>query len=616
MSQSIHILLVDDDEDDYVITRDLLAEIEGQRYEVNWVTTYEEALAAISSEAYDICLVDYRLGPNDGLALVSHMQQQGCKAPMIVLTGQGDREIDLEAMRVGAADYLIKGRMDAALLERAIRYAIERSQALEALRESEERFALAMRGANDGLWDWNLQTGNVYYSPRWQTMLGYAENAFANRPESWFNCIHPDDLSSVEAALTAHLNAQTDHFEHEYRMLHQDGDYRWFLSRALAIRDVAGQATRIAGSQTDITVRKQAEEAILHAKEAAEDATRAKSEFLANTTHEIRTPMNGIIGMARLLMETPLTPEQQEYTDGIHQAGKTLLCIVDDILDFARIETAEFALEPTDIDLRIVVSDVVASLAGQAQDKGLRLESSVHANVPPWIEADPRRLQQILTKLMDNAIKFTETGQVTVDVKLEDSTIDHAIIRFAVTDSGIGISREAQQRLFEAFTQGDGSATREFGGTGLGLAISKSLAEMMGGEIGCDSEPGRGSTFWFTIRAIEGDMMERLPQLRSDYGQETALELIELFLDQTSQLLTSMRDTVAQQDRAATLNLLDQLKSSSSALGARQIEYLCNTMQEQVDIHDMVPILQSLEHAFERVQAAFGRRELTEQLYG
>ncbi len=483
---------------------------------------------------------------------------------------------------------------------------VQLSQALEALRESEERFALAMRGANDDLWDWKLQTNTVYYSPRWQTMLGDAEDELANRPESWFDRIHPDDRPGVETALEAHLSAQVDHFEHEYRMLHQDGTYRWFLSRALAIRDAAGQATRIAGSQTDITVRKQAEEAILHAKDAAEDAARAKSEFLANTSHEIRTPMNGIIGMTHLLMETALTTEQQDYTNAIHQAGEALLRIVDDILDFAQIETAELTLEPMDFDLQIAVEDVVTSLAEQAQTKSLGLTSRVQADVPQCIEADPRRLRQILTYLIDNAIKFTETGEVAVEAKLEEQTADHTLIRFEVADTGIGISPKAQQHLFQAFTQGDGSATREFGGTGLGLAISKSLAEMMGGEIGYRSEPGHGSTFWFTIRAIEPDMIERLPQLRSDYGQETTLELIQLFLEETGKSLASMRDAIAQRDHAALINLLDQLKSSSSTLGARQIEYLCNEMEGQANINDMVPILQSLESAFQRVKTTFG----------
>jgi len=185
-------------------------------------------------------------------------------APLILLTGQGDGDIDLLAMRAGAADYLVKGQIDAPLLERSIRYSLEQSRTLHALRESEERYALSARGANDGLWVWDLRADDVYYSPRWKAMLGYSEDEIGNDPDDWFSRVHPDDIALLRATIDRHLRGDTPHFEHEHRMREWDGNFRWMLTRGLAIRDANGVATRIAGSQTDITERKLAVERLMH----------------------------------------------------------------------------------------------------------------------------------------------------------------------------------------------------------------------------------------------------------------------------------------------------------------------------------------------------------------
>jgi diguanylate cyclase (GGDEF)-like protein/PAS domain S-box-containing protein len=263
-ARAVRILLVEDDEDDFVLTRDLLGESRRTRFELDWVSSFDEALGALTRNGHDVALIDYRLGEHDGLELLHHARDLGLTAPLILLTGQGDGDIDLAAMRAGAADYLVKGQIDAPLLERSIRYALEQSRTLQALRESEERYALSARGANDGLWVWDLRDDDVYYSPRWKAMLGYDETEIGQSPEEWLSRVHPDDVVLLRTAIQRHLRGETPHLESEHRMRCRDGEYRWMLSRGLAVRDAGGTPVRFAGSQTDVTERKLAVERLMH----------------------------------------------------------------------------------------------------------------------------------------------------------------------------------------------------------------------------------------------------------------------------------------------------------------------------------------------------------------
>ena len=261
---NVRVLLVEDDEDDFVLTRDLLAESRRISFEVVWSQTGEDAIDGSDGGAFDVYLVDYRLGKRDGIEVLRHIHARHPLAPVILLTGIGDGDIDLAAMRAGASDYLVKGELDAPILERSIRYALEQSRTLRALQESEERYALSARGANDGLWVWDLVADRVFYSVRWKSMLGHDESEISDSPDEWFSRVHPDDAALLRSAIDAHLGGATPHLEVEHRMRSADGNYCWILSRGLAVRDAAGRPVQFAGSQTDVTERRAAVDQLTH----------------------------------------------------------------------------------------------------------------------------------------------------------------------------------------------------------------------------------------------------------------------------------------------------------------------------------------------------------------
>ncbi len=383
--RALRVLIADDDEDDYVLTRDLLLRIGRPRFQLDWTPSYEGALQAIERNEHDVYLFDYHLGHADGLQLLREALARGCKAPIILLTGNDNWETDVEAMKAGAADYLVKGHLDARLLERSIRYALERTRAQAELLE----------------------------------------------------------------------------YAHDIERKNRD------LAQAVKV---------------------------------SQEATKLKSQFLANVSHEIRTPMNGVLGMTELLLDTGLTEEQRDYAETAFHSAEALLEIIDSILDLSKMEAGKLQLEVVDFSPAEVLQEVLKLVSGRARGKGLAVSAAVSEEARGVLRGDPARLRQVLLNLVSNAIKFTERGEVTVRISVAEASEHDVRLLFEVLDTGIGLAPDAVARLFQPFVQADGSITRKYGGTGLGLAICKQLIEMMGGRVGVESQPDKGSRFWFTAR--------------------------------------------------------------------------------------------------------------------
>jgi signal transduction histidine kinase/HPt (histidine-containing phosphotransfer) domain-containing protein/BarA-like signal transduction histidine kinase len=396
-SEMIKVLLIEDDEDDYILTRELLAEVKAGKYALDWASSYEEGLEVIKRREHHVCLVDYRLGERSGVELIREAREFGLTTPLILLTGQGNHDVDVEATAAGATDYLVKDETPATRLERTIRYAVE-------------------------------------------------------------------------------LNTERCRAEEK------------------------------------LAERKLIEVELEQARDAALESVRLKSEFLANMSHEIRTPMNGIIGMTELVMETELDDQQRGYVDTIASSAESLLTIINDILDFSKIEAGMLSFETVDFDLRCTVESVLELMAERVRVKELDMALIFQPDMPTKLCGDPTRLHQILTNLVGNAVKFTESGQVVIRVAQQSESEERVTIRFDVEDTGIGITENDQQLLFAPFVQADGSVTRRYGGTGLGLAIAKQLVEMMGGTICVTSAPGHGSTFTFTASLIKQASQEPAAQ--------------------------------------------------------------------------------------------------------
>ena len=369
-------------------------------------------------------------------------------------------------------------------------------------------FEFLQAGSLDGIWYWDVERQDQeWMSPRFKELFGYRDDEISNTSEWWMANIFPEDRDVALDNFAKHLADPNHPYDQIVRYRHRDGSSVWVRCRGLAVRNERGEPIRLLGCHTDVTALKRAEEDLQRqaaelrdARDAAERANQAKSIFLANVSHEIRTPFNAVIGTTELLGDTGLTPVQHEHLDAIRESAEALLDIINDILDFSKIEAGKLVSEQVPFRLRDRLENLVKSLAPRLHGRPVAMVSDVAPDAPDALVGDARLLRQVLANLLSNAIKFTARGEIVLHVRRQELTDDAVTLEFAVADTGIGIPQDKQRVIFEEFVQADASTTRQYGGTGLGLAIASRLAGVLGGSIGLESEPNRGSTFHFTAR--------------------------------------------------------------------------------------------------------------------
>ena len=495
--EKINILLVDDRPANLL---SLAAVLEPLGENLVCAGSGEEALRRLLDDDFAVMLLDVQMPGMDGFETASYARrlEKTRDVPIIFVTAISKEERYVSrGYAEGAIDFIAKP-FDPAHLRSKVSVLVDLHRKSEELRDSEERFRTAFDGAAIGMALTGADERLVQVNQCLVEMTGYSAERLLEL--SLPKLTYSGDRPAVVAGLWQLFSGESADWHTECRLVGAGGGTFWVRFNGSLVRDAGGRPRHAVVQIEDVTERRRAEKELAAARDEALATSRMKSQFVANMSHEIRTPMNGVIGMTDLLLDTSLTDEQRDYADVVRSSGTALLTIIEDILDFSKIEAGKLALERRDFDVHKVVHGVCDAIGHRARDKGVELTCAVAETVPVRVSGDAGRLRQVLTNLVANAVKFTDRGEVSVGLELAEGTSDTIDLRFSVSDTGIGISPQDVERLFEPFSQADASTTRRYGGTGLGLSIVKQLVTLMGGEVEAHSELHQGSTFSFSAR--------------------------------------------------------------------------------------------------------------------
>ena len=476
------------------------------------------------------------------------------------------------------------------------------------LHESEERWNFALEGSGNGVWDWNMETDRVHLSAYFIRMYDYYGDSVEATPAAWSELVHPDDMAQVLFDFDEHIAGRTPFYENEHRVRCKDGSYKWVLDRGMIVRYSAkGKPLRMVGTHSDIGDRKLAEVRLLeanslleqrvaertneleNAKHEAEAAVQVKTDFLSNMSHEIRTPISNVINMSKMVLDTELNSRQRDYLEKIQVSGRMLLELVDDVLDYSHLETGKLHLDSAPIDIVNMIDSVVSLYADKVSAKNLKLNVDIDQRMELSLIGDAMRLKQMLCNYVSNAVKFSEKGNITIRVFVVAGGVADVLVRFEVRDEGVGIAPSLQKKLFAAFQQADMSLRRKFGGSGLGLAINRRLSAMMGGEVGFESQSGKGSTFWFTAKLARADTHE----VQEEQPETARRPMVEQRLQGVSVLL--VEDDHFNQQVVQELLEISGAEVTVAGNGQEALQCLSNRKFDCILMDLQMPVMDGLE---------------------
>jgi len=617
------VLVVDDDPEIHHVTHLVLGDFSFRDRPIHMLSAYSaaEALAILrSTPDIAVMLLDVVMETDDaGLGLVGTVREDlGLAAMRIVLrTGQPGQAPERDViLRHDINDYRTKTELTARKLLTLIVSSLRAYEGLAALEENRRLLSRTNRDLEDRVAarTRDLKASEAHYRALVEAVphgvvtidQGGRVRMFSRAAEEMFGWTAAEVVGHRAAVLMSEpdggdWNRCIGHGACQAMGRRRDGTQ---FPMDLSVNDFTVNGERLfVLTLQDTTERRAQEEALRQAKEAAEQAARVKSDFLAMMSHEIRTPLNGILGMAQILLDSGLTPGQRDYVDTIHQSGEALFTMLNDVLDFSKLEAGGMRLEDVPYDPARLASDVVTLMAPRAAAKGLTLSTDVSPAVPARLRGDPNRLRQVILNLLANGIKFTEHGGVTVKLDCSGGDGGAFDLRIAVTDTGIGISPEGRARLFHHFVQADSSISRRYGGTGLGLAISHRLVSLMGGDIAVDSTPGTGSTFTVTVpqqpvngapgrpEAVAADVVDRL---RASLGAQEFANLLRAFSADAEAVISRMEQTARRGDRRGVIECAEDLRRTAENLG------LGGVCRMAVGLEEDAPTLEA-EHLCRRI---------------